>query len=277
MPEPTIAFIGAGNMGQALIHGLIQSGYKAEYIIAADPVEEHRSKLEQDYQIRTSTENKHACLAANVVVLAVKPQQVQAVLSDLTTSLAERKPLLMSIAAGISTESIYRLLQNPAIGVVRCMPNTPALVQSGASALFASSNTDHTQRVMAESIMRSVGTCIWLENESLMDVATAVSGSGPAYFFLLMEALIDAGVKLGLDREQAYQLCLQTAYGSAKLAINEGIEASELRRRVTSPGGTTEAAIAVLQTHHFQAILEQAVVAAEKRSQELSQMFGEQQ
>ena len=207
------------------------------------------------------------------MVLAVKPQVLQDVAGDLSAALAQQRPLVISIAAGIREATLRSWLgENTAI--VRAMPNTPALVQSGATALYANTRVTEQQRSLAESILRAVGLVIWVEDEDLMDAVTALSGSGPAYFFLFMEAMQAAGMELGLPADTARLLTLQTAFGAARMALESPEDAGTLRRHVTSPGGTTEAAINILQQGELQELVRRALQGAAERSKELAGEFG---
>jgi len=215
-----LVFIGGGNMATSLIGGLIEKGYPASHIVACDPVVESGKRLETAFGITTHTENATAAAEADIIILAIKPQIMKAVASDLAPSLAH-KPLVISIAAGITAAALQGWL-GAEVPIIRCMPNTPALVQSQAG-----------------DILAAVGTVSWLDSEDDIDKVTALSGSGPAYFFLVIEAMTDAGIKLGLDPETARQLTLQTALGAARMAGASDVDAGELRKRVTSPAGTT--------------------------------------
>jgi len=215
-------------------------------------------------------------LVANcdVVVLAVKPQVLTEVCADIAAAVQEHQPLLISIAAGVRSDAIQRWLGG-GVSLVRVMPNTPALVQSGAAGLFASAAVSDAQRGAAESIMRAVGLTLWVEDEASMDAVTALSGSGPAYFFLVMEPMEQAGQALGLSAESARLLTLQTAFGASKMALESEQGAAELRRRVTSPGGTTEAALKVLSNGNIAGLFADALAAAHARSVEMSNTLGE--
>lgn len=272
MNQPTIGFIGAGNMAASLIGGLVARGYVAQQLCAADPNSANLQALTAQHGIHACANNAEAAARAEILVLAVKPQVMQAVLTDLAPAI-HSKHLIISIAAGISIASIEQWLGGtPAI--VRCMPNTPALVQQGASGLIANAHVNTTQREQAAAILQAVGIALWLDNEAQIDAVTAVSGSGPAYFFLLMEAMIAAGEKLGLSTETSRALTLQTALGAAQMACSSEFDPAELRRRVTSPGGTTERAIAYFEQQNLREIVEGALRAASARSLELSQQLG---
>jgi pyrroline-5-carboxylate reductase len=265
-----IAFIGAGNMASAIIGGLIAKGFNAANIWASDPYQESLDKLQAMAPVNTSQDNNAIIAHADVVVLAVKPQQMKAVCADIKDSLNNKKPLVISIAAGITCVMLEQWL-SPATAIVRCMPNTPALVQTSASGLCANTNVSAHQRETAHQLLESIGIVSWVEQESLLDAVTALSGSGPAYFFMVMELMVEAGKQLGLDAATAEQLTLQTALGAARMAISSDVDVKELRRRVTSPKGTTEAAIKSFEADHLQAIFLKALSAADARSKSLAE------
>jgi pyrroline-5-carboxylate reductase len=267
--DQTIAFIGAGNMATALIKGLIAKGCPCANIWASDTNIEQLSLLKNDSGINVSSDNAEVIIQADIVVLAVKPQLMNDVLLPLQNVLAEKTVLLISIAAGVSIKTL-ETLSSTQQAIVRCMPNTPALVEAGASALFANSSTSEAQRQQSQSILSAVGTVCWLQQESDIDTVTALSGSGPAYFFLFIEALQKAAVDQGLNPDIANSLALQTAFGAAKLALSSDGDVAELRRKVTSPGGTTEAAIAQFEKDGFSNIIARAVEKAKARSEELA-------
>ncbi len=271
MDKVNIGFIGGGNMATALIGGLLASGYRAEKIHVSDPDPDKRQRLNERFGVHSADNNQSLVDACEVVVLAVKPQ----VLHDVVTALAFRDDqLLISIAAGIRSEAISDWIGQP-IALVRTMPNTPALVQSGATGMFANSHVTHKQHEIAEHIMRAVGITLWLKDESLMDAVTAVSGSGPAYFFYLMEAMEQAAQDMGLDADAAHLLSVQTAFGAAKLALEVEDSPTHLRERVTSPGGTTAQAIDYLNDHHASTIIVDALKAAQQRAKELARQLEE--
>lgn len=277
MTTPRIAFIGAGNMTASLIGGLRAQGVDATAIRASDRGAEQREKIGAEYGIDTFASNAEAIAGADVVVLAVKPQVMKEVCLDLAAQISDSQ-LIVSIAAGISCASMQRWLGTPknmAPAIVRCMPNTPALLRQGVSGLYANAQVSAQQRQQAEQLLGAVGLALWLEQESLIDAVTAVSGSGPAYFFLLIEAMTAAGEKLGLPREVAAQLSAHTALGAARMATESDVDAGELRRRVTSPAGTTEAAIKTFQAEGFEALVEKALNAAANRSAELAEQLGQ--
>lgn len=273
MKDTTIAFIGGGNMAGSLVGGLIADGYPAANIWVADPDELKLTALHKRFHVNTTTANHEALKKVQAVVLAVKPQQIKAVAQELAGWVCDSTALVISIAAGVRSADLSRWLGGKA-AVVRAMPNTPALVQAGATALYANTLVSPTQRNLAETILRAVGLVIWLDDEADMDAVTALSGSGPAYFFLMMEVLENAAIKLGLAPETAHLLALQTAFGSAKMALESQDGSSTLRARVTSPGGTTERAIKILQDGQLQELFDAALRGAHARSEELATQLG---
>jgi pyrroline-5-carboxylate reductase len=265
-----ITFIGAGNMASSLAGGMIAKGMDPINVTLSDINEQQLQQVRRLLQVNTTRDNINACQKADVVVLAVKPQVMGDVLAPLKALFQQRKPLIISIAAGINLAQLESWLGQD-MPIVRCMPNTPAQVQSGATGLFANQHVSSAQREQARAILNSVGLALWLDNEDQIDAVTALSGSGPAYFFLVMESMIAAAVSLGLSEQIAKQLALQTALGSAQMAITSDVEPAELRRRVTSPGGTTERAIGIMEDHKLRDIFHQALQGAYQRSKELSQ------
>lgn len=274
MTDSRLAFIGGGNMARSLVGGLIADGWDPGRIRVADPDPQQTERLAQRFSVTTTQDNHTALEQADAVVLAVKPQIIKPVVGELAAAIAAQQPLVISIAAGIRTTAVRGWLGTDT-AIVRTMPNTPALVQSGATALFANSAVSEEQRNLAESVLRAVGLTLWVDDEDLMDAVTALSGSGPAYFFLFMEALQAAGTDLGLPVETARLLTLQTAFGAAKMALESTEDAAALRQRVTSPGGTTERALDYLGQHGFEETVLGALRAAAERSRELAAEFGE--
>ncbi len=272
MSNNRITFIGAGNMAASLIGGLLAQGLDAALIRASDPGTETRARVQAEHGIDVFADNAQAIEGADVVVLAVKPQAMKAVCEALRPNLKPHQ-LVVSIAAGITCASMHNWLG--ARPLVRCMPNTPALLRQGVSGLFATGQVSAEQRQQAQTLLSAVGIALWLDEERQLDAVTAVSGSGPAYFFLLIEAMSAAGEKLGLSREVAVQLSQQTALGAAHMAVASDVDAAELRRRVTSPAGTTEAAINTFQAGGFEALVEQALGAAARRSAEMAEQLGQ--
>lgn len=269
MDNAKIAFIGCGNMGRSLIGGLIDSGYDRGLICAADPDQHQRGLARDNHGIVTTADNGEAIEAADVVVLAVKPQVLRATLLPLQDVFAKPPPLVISIVAGVRIRHLNHWL-NDATPVIRVMPNTPAQVRSGAAGMIANRYASESQKRLAEVIIGSVGIVLWLENESAIDAVTALSGSGPAYFFLVMEAIEYAGIDMGLSAEQARRLTLATAQGAAKMALESGVAPATLRRQVTSPGGTTERAIDILQAGDLSKLFKDALEAARARAEELA-------
>lgn len=274
MDQLRIGFIGAGNMASSLIGGLLAAGFPADAIWVTDIDRDKLQSLASRFGVRAASGNQEAAACCDVVVLAVKPQAIRQVAAEIAVGVQRRKPLIVSIAAGIREQDLERWLGGE-VAIVRAMPNTPALVQSGATGLHANPSVSPAQRDNAESLLRAVGLTVWVEQEALLDAVTAVSGSGPAYFFFLMEVMEKAGCRLGLDANTARLLVEQTALGSAKLALEADVGPEALRRRVTSPGGTTERALAVLQQGGFEELIIRALEAACARSAELSARLGE--
>nr|VFJ73161.1 MAG: pyrroline-5-carboxylate reductase [Candidatus Kentron sp. FW] len=274
MSDRIISFIGGGNMATSLIGGIIETGYDRKCLWVSEPDAGRRKALEEHLGIGTTDSNILAIERADTVVLAVKPQFMRQVVTESAATVKAHGPLLISVAAGIREPDIRRWLgfDTP---IVRTMPNTPALVRSGATALYANARVTPAQRDQAESLLRAVGITLWVETEAQMDAVTALSGSGPAYFFLVMEVLEAAGRELGLSREAARLLTLETAFGAAKMALESSEEPNMLRTRVTSPGGTTERALTVLEDGELGALFSRAVRAACARSIELGDRFGD--
>ncbi|MBA6413561.1 pyrroline-5-carboxylate reductase [Parahaliea sp. F7430] len=269
MSTPNIAFIGAGNMASSIVGGLIESGHPASAIRAADPYPDSLSKLRRIAPVETFEDNAAAVKGADVVILAVKPQLMTEALTSISAAVKEADALIISIAAGVTIDSMAKYLGEQT-AIVRCMPNTPALLSCGASALFASQQVSATQRQYAEDILAAVGIVSWVDNEAALDAITALSGSGPAYFFLFMEAMIDSGCKLGLDRDTATAMAQQTALGAARMALESEADLATLRQQVTSPGGTTQAAVESFERDGLRDIIERAMQAAAIRAKELA-------
>jgi pyrroline-5-carboxylate reductase len=261
-----ICFIGGGNMAQALIGGLISRGLPPTRITVSDPVEQIRQLL-QEKEVHVTQDNVAAIQNADVVVLAVKPQVLATVLRPLRGLLSDK--LVISIIAGAEIQTISNLIDSDRI--VRVMPNTPALVQTGAHGIYANDVVGTSDRELTSQILAATGLTIWVNSEAQIDAVTAVSGSGPAYFFYLMESMIRAGKNLGLDEKVATALTLQTALGAAQMAITSSNTPSELRKNVTSPNGTTQAALEVFDRAQISQNIQSALAAAQKRSQELAQ------
>jgi len=266
----TIAIIGAGNMGASLLGGLIAQQYPAEKIAISDPDIKKLDLLKKQFKIQVSINNLVIIKKADIIIFSVKPQVLIQVASELAETIQQKKVLVISIAAGIMESSIQHCLGG-FVPIVRCMPNMPALIGCGASGLFANQYVSRQQKKEADGILKTVGITVWLEEEKLLNAVTALSGSGPAYFFLMMEALQIAGEKLGLTPEVARLLTLQTALGAASMALKSEKNSVELREAVTSPGGTTAAALEILQKkYNLREIMIEAVLAAQQRSEELA-------
>jgi pyrroline-5-carboxylate reductase len=272
MLNETLAFIGGGNMARSLIGGLIAQGLPAAQIVVADPLNEQRVQLAAQYGVQVTASNSEAAAKAQVIVLAVKPQELRKVAEQLASSVCIQQPLIISVAAGIRASDLQHWLGG--LAVVRTMPNRPALHGCGITGMYADSSLPAAQRELAGRIMGAVGKSVWVENEALIDAVTAVSGSGPAYFFLLMELLESAGKELGLPESTARLLAVETAYGSGMMAREMNDSPAVLRQQVTSKGGTTEAALKVFAAHDIQHIVSEAVRAAATRSTELAAQLG---
>jgi pyrroline-5-carboxylate reductase len=268
-----LAFIGGGNMAAALVGGLLRRGVKPERIVVADPSAAQLERLVRDFGIVASADNDSAVAGAEVVVLAVKPQQMRAMALRLAPFLARSHPLVISIAAGIPHAALTRWFGGE-VAVVRTMPNRPALNGFGATGLYAPPSVGAANRALAEAVMAAVSATVWVEHESQMDTVTALSGSGPAYFFLFMEALEAAAHARGLPDEVAHKLTLETAFGAAQMARLSSESLAVLREQVTSKGGTTAAALDVLDAAGLRAIVAHAVAAADRRSAELAAEYG---
>lgn len=266
-----ITFIGAGNMAQALIAGLIKDESSLSLCVA-DPMGSQLDAISGNWpEVITNCDNLQAIENADAIILAVKPQIMQQVCEPLQDAVQQLQPLIISIAAGVTEANLSKWLGGGLeVPVVRCMPNTPALVQAGITGLYANDLVDEDQRNLAESILRAVGSTIWFDEEEKLNAVTAVSGSGPAYFFLVMEAMQKAAENLGLSPKDAQLLVAQTAFGAGKLALESPDDPSELRRKVTSKGGTTEAALQQLVRGGLIPLFDTALAAAAARSEELS-------
>ena len=274
MTKFVIAFIGAGNMGASLAGGLIADGYDPSLIWMSSPSQAKLEKLKSLLNVNVTTDNKEAVKKADVVVFCVKPQVLKDVCLELSGVIKKAHQLIISIAAGVRESIINQWLGGDAV-IVRCMPNTPALIGAGATALFANKKVSEKQHELAESIMRSVGITLWMDAEEKLDAVTALSGSGPAYIFLVIEAMRDAGKKLGLTEKEASLLTLQTAVGASRMALESDSDVKTLREKVTSPGGTTEQALSVFNKNNLKDIFYEAIEAATKRAAELSEVLAE--
>ena len=266
--ELHIAFIGAGNMAMSLVRGLLSHD---NYRITVADVSSDALARYDGLDVVTTQDNQAAVANKDLIVLAVKPQVAQAVMGPLELTSDQ---VLVSIAAGIPISALAAWT-DPAQPIVRTMPNTPALLGAGMTALYANEHLSASQRANAQAILAAAGSTLWVDSEADLDAVTAVSGSGPAYFFLLMEAMVDAGVALGLSKATATQLTLQTAYGAALMARDTEDGPGTLRENVTSPGGTTQAALESMNAAGLPDIIQTALSQAARRSEELAQQFGE--
>tara|TARA_R110000868_G_scaffold10639_4_gene51603 strand:- start:4768 stop:5577 length:810 start_codon:yes stop_codon:yes gene_type:complete len=264
-----ITFIGSGNMASAIFSGLINTGYDAKQITATGRDEKklhvHQTKL----GINITTDNIAAAQHADVIVLAVKPNMMQTVCETLHDVIQSNKPLVISVAAG-TTEAVIQQWLGGNVPIIRCMPNTPVQIGAGASGLFANPFVSAEQKQIANDMMAAIGITVWVDSDADIDKVAAISGSGPAYFFFVMEAMQQAGEKIGLPRDTARQLTLQTALGAARMATQSDDSPAELRRKVTSPGGTTEAAINTMQAEGLESIFANAIQAAVRRAEALA-------
>ena len=264
-----ISFIGGGNMARSLIGGLISRGLDPARVHVAEPFEPLRRALAGDFSVAVHADNAQAAVAGSTWVFAVKPQMLREVAQALAPLAQAQKPLVISVAAGITTSQLETWLGGN-LAVVRTMPNTPALLGAGATGLYANARVSPAQRESAERLLAATGITAWIADESGMDAVTALSGSGPAYVFLLAEAMQAAGQAQGLDAEVARALALQTIFGAARMLVESGEPAQVLRQRVTSPGGTTQAALESFEAGGFRELVAQAIAAATERGRALS-------
>ncbi len=270
----TITFIGAGNMALSLIKGLLSSGYSRDNITATDPNKEQRDHLTQIFGIKCFANNLAAVKQADVIILATKPQILAKVCNEIKPTIQQSQPLIISIAAGVRLADINNWL-GQTTSIVRCMPNTPAMIQSGATGLIANRNVTNQQKNIAENILRAVGITVWVSTDDDLDSITALSGSGPAYYFLFMQAMQESAEKMGLSKEDAKLLTIQTAFGAAKMALESPYDCATLRKKVTSPNGTTQKAIQSFENNNFKQIVDKAMIAAKDRAKTLAdELYG---
>lgn len=265
----SLAFVGGGNMARSLIGALVRGGMSASRIAVAEPNESARQQLAGDFGVAVFADGVDAVVGADIVMLAIKPQVMRSVCTSLAPVLKDRRPLMISIAAGLRIGQIDHWLGG-GFPIVRCMPNTPSLIGAGATGMIANAAVDAVAHDLAESILRATGLTVWIDREELIDTVTGVSGSAPAYFFLMIEALEDAGVAEGLPRDTARALAIQTCLGAARMASETDAPPSLLRERVTSPNGTTAAALQALADGGFRELVAKAVTAAKARGAEMS-------
>ena len=267
--QQTIAFIGTGNMANAIIAGLLKNNFIPNNIIASSPSATEKSHLNM-FNIQVTSDNTFAAENADIIVLEVKPAMIQSVCQSLKDTIKLKNPIIISIAAGVSTDRIQEALDNDQISVLRAMPNIAATVMASATGLYANKNTSIDEKLITESLFRSIGTILWADDEDKLDAITAIAGSGPAYLFYLFEAMQSAAEALGIDKNSAQLLIAETATGAAKMAMETSESFETLRRFVTSPKGTTEAATDYLSQHNVKEIMMQAVKAAHSRAKALS-------
>ena len=268
------AFIGGGNMGGALIRGLIARGLPAQNVSVGEAHQQRRIALADELGVHVTADNREAIAGADVVVLAVKPQDMASTVQPLADVFAQRPPLVLSIAAGIRLADIAGW-SGPSVAVVRAMPNRPALNNAGATALYARAGLSDKHRALTAEVLGAVGITVWVSDEDAIDVVTALSGSGPAYFFLLAELMTDAAVSLGLERASAQELAIQTLFGSGRMARDSDGDLARLRAEVTSKGGTTEAAVRSFDGANLRGIVAAALAAATDRGREMARAFGD--
>ena len=273
MHNKTLSFIGAGHMAEAIIAGLISNGHNPERIIATARRDSTLAPLQERYGIQTTTDNCDAIARADVVVLAVKPQVMKEVCAQVTDIVTNQQPLILSVAAGLTCETLCRWLGGYN-AIIRAMPNTPSLVGTGACGLYATKAVSSEQCTMASELMSAVGITEWVEEERLLSTVTAIAGSAPAYFFYLMEALEKAAVEQGLPLESARRLIIQTALGAARMCDASEDSPEEFKQRVMSPNGTTERAIFHFRDNGFEPLVKEAVQACFNRAEELGESLG---
>ena len=274
--SPTISFIGAGNMASAIIGGMLDSGFQAGDIWVSAPDDNHLQTLRKRFGISVTTDNRYCAEQADMVVLAVKPQVMADVCRDIAPVVQNTRPLMVSIAAGLTADTLDEWLGG-GLPLVRVMPNTPSLVGKGAAGLYANSQVKDKQKKMVQSVFESIGTALWVDDENLLHAVTALSGSGPAYFFLMLEALEAAATEAGIEADTARKLAIQTMAGAAEMAGRSEHDPAQLKRNVMSPGGTTEQAIHTFEDGGLRELVQKAYGAAFTRSQEMSKELADKQ
>ncbi|MDP4534001.1 pyrroline-5-carboxylate reductase [Marinobacter salarius] len=274
--SPTISFIGAGNMASAIIGGMLDSGFKAANIWVSAPDDNHLQSIRKQFGVSVTTDNRYCAEQADMVVLAVKPQVMASVCADIAPVVQNTRPLMVSIAAGLEASTLDEWLGG-GLPLVRVMPNTPSLVGKGAAGLYANDQVKEKQKTMVESVFNSIGSALWVDDESLLHAVTALSGSGPAYFFLMLEALEEAATNAGIAGETARALAIQTMAGAAEMAGRSEHDPGQLKRNVMSPGGTTEQAIQTFEEGGMRDLVKKAYSAAYKRSGEMAKELANKQ
>lgn len=267
--SPTISFIGAGNMASAIIGGMLASGVDAGRIWASAPDDGHLQALRNQFGVSVTTDNRYCAQQGDVIILAVKPQIMAAVCRDIAPVVQNTRPLMVSIAAGLECATLDEWLGG-GLPLIRVMPNTPSLVGKGAAGLFANDQVNEAQKETVTKIFSGIGSALWVDQEASLHAVTALSGSGPAYFFLMLEALEGAATKAGMEAETARALAIQTMAGAAEMAARSEHDPAQLKRNVMSPGGTTEQAINSFENGGLRELVEQAVQAAYRRSEEMA-------
>ncbi|MDO8955157.1 MAG: pyrroline-5-carboxylate reductase [Gammaproteobacteria bacterium] len=270
--KPLIVFLGGGNMTRSLVSGLVSSAYEPSLITVIDHHADKLSKLSAEFKVKTSMNSDAALQVADVVILAVKPQSMQALATEIAPHLQKRQPLLLSIAAGLNIDILAKWF-GATMPIIRAMPNTPSMVQAGAAGLFSNPLASTEQKRMAEQILMASGLAVWLNKESDIDIVTALSGSGPAYYFLIMEIMTRTAIEMGLDADTAKALAIQTALGSSVMAKESQSELGALREGVTSKQGTTAAALQFFKEHGIDDLFKGAMLAAKNRSDELGRIL----
>jgi pyrroline-5-carboxylate reductase len=272
----TISFIGAGNMASAIIGGMLDNGYQAGNIWVSAPDDSHLQALRDRFGVSVTTDNRHCAQQADMVVLAVKPQVMAEVCRDIAPVVQNTRPLMVSIAAGLASDTLDSWLGG-GLPLVRVMPNTPSLVGKGAAGLFANAAVTGEQKTMVQSVFESIGSALWVDDEEQLHGVTALSGSGPAYFFLMLEALEAAATDAGIAPKTARELAIQTMAGAAEMAARSEHDPAQLKRNVMSPGGTTERAINTFEDGGMRDLVQKAYNAAFERSQEMSKELADKQ
>ena len=272
----TISFIGAGNMASAIIGGMLDNGYQAGNIWVSAPDDSHLQALRDRFGVSVTTDNRYCAQQADMVVLAVKPQVMAEVCRDIAPVVQNTRPLMVSIAAGLTSDTLDGWLGG-GLPLVRVMPNTPSLVGKGAAGLFANAAVTAEQKTMVQSVFESIGSALWVDDEEQLHGVTALSGSGPAYFFLMLEALEAAATEAGIAPKTARELAIQTMAGAAEMAARSEHDPAQLKRNVMSPGGTTERAINTFEDGGMRGLVQKAYNAAFERSQEMSKELADKQ
>ncbi|MBJ6135944.1 pyrroline-5-carboxylate reductase [Marinobacter litoralis] len=274
--SPVISFIGAGNMASAIIGGMLDNHFDANNMWVSAPDDSHLQAVRNQFGVSVSTNNRYCVEQADIVVLAVKPQVMADVCRDIAPVVQNTRPLIVSIAAGLTADTIDQWLGG-GLPLVRVMPNTPSLVGKGAAGLFANNKVSDEQKTMVQTVFESIGTALWVEDENLIHGVTALSGSGPAYFFLMLEALESAATDAGIEPATARKLAIQTMAGAAEMAARSEHEPAQLKRNVMSPGGTTERAINTFEDGGLRDLVKKAYDAAFTRSEEMSKELADKQ